>query len=174
LRLSYLPQRGVADDLYPVTGRDVVAMGCLRGRAFFGLSREQRRDVDHALDLMGASELAPLSFRELSEGQRQRVLFARIAASKADIALLDEPTSALDLVAEQEAFELLKQLQRDSKMTILIVSHYVRLVADFADQAILLDRDTPAVVTGEPSTVFEHPSFRARYGTANTVSRSPT
>jgi zinc transport system ATP-binding protein len=164
LKLAYLPQRGVADDLYPVTARDVVAMGCQRGFGFLSFARSFEQRVERALDLMGAGELAERSFRELSEGQRQRVLFARIAASGADVALLDEPTSALDLVAEREAFELLGKLQRESNMSIVIVSHYVRLVTEYADHAVLLDRDTPAVVVGTPSEVFDHASFRARYG----------
>jgi zinc transport system ATP-binding protein len=166
LKMTYLPQRGAGDDLYPVTGRDVVQMGCLRECSLVRLPRDASRHVDAALDLMGAGDLADRSFRELSEGQRQRILFARIAASQADIAFLDEPTSALDLVAEREAFELLRKLQRESKMTIVIVSHYVRLVAQYADHALLLDRDTPAVVAGAPETVFLHEAFRARYGTS--------
>jgi ABC-type cobalamin/Fe3+-siderophores transport system ATPase subunit len=87
-----------------------------------------------------------------------------VAAARADLALLDEPTSALDLIAEREAFDLLRKLNRESNTTIVIVSHYVRLVAEYADHAILLDRDTPAVVVGTPAEVFEHASFKARYG----------
>ncbi|HEV8245315.1 MAG TPA: ATP-binding cassette domain-containing protein [Polyangiaceae bacterium] len=164
LKLAYLPQRGSAEDLYPVTAYDVVAMGCQRGWSFFGLGRDQRKRAQHALELMDVGNLSERRFSELSEGQRQRVLFARVAAAQADVALLDEPTSALDLVAEREAFELLRRLKEESNTTIIIVSHYVRLVAEYADHAILLDRDTPAVVLGTPEQVFEHPSFRARYG----------
>ncbi len=163
LRLAYLPQKSVADDLYPLTARDVVEMGCLRSRSFIRLGPEQRRSVDSALELMGATPLAAEPFGTLSEGQRQRVLFARIAASGAELALLDEPTSAMDLVAEREAFELLRDLQRTTGVSLLVVSHYVRLVAEYADHAVLLDRDTPAVVIGTPSSVFDHPAFKARY-----------
>ena len=92
------------------------------------------------------------------------MLFARIAVAEPDLALLDEPTSALDLVAEREAFELLKRLNEESQTTIVIVSHYVRLIAEYADHAVLLDRETPAVVAGSPREVFAHASFRARYG----------
>jgi ABC-type Mn2+/Zn2+ transport system ATPase subunit len=164
LKLAYLPQRGTGDEAYPVTARDVVAMGCQRGWSFLGSARESRAEVQRALELMGAGDFGERRFSELSEGQRQRVLFARIAVGKPDLALLDEPTSALDLVAEREAFELLKRLNRESKTTIIIVSHYVRLVAEYADHAVLLDRDTPAVVLGRPEEVFQHASFRARYG----------
>jgi zinc transport system ATP-binding protein len=164
VKLAYLPQRGVADDLYPLTGRDIVAMGCLRDRSFLRMTAEHRRRVERALDLMGVRDLADQSFRELSEGQRQRILFARIAASQADLAVLDEPTSALDLVAERQAFELLQRLRAEAQTAIIIVSHYVSLVAEFADRAILLDRDTPDVVVGTPTSVLRHPSFGANYG----------
>lgn len=163
-RISYLPQKGIADELYPVTARDVVAMGCVRGRAFFGPARARSKTVDHAMELMGAKELADASYRELSEGQRQRVLFARVAASQADLALLDEPTSALDLVAEQEAFELIKMLQQASNTSILIVSHYVGLAARFADHAVFLDRDGQQVIVGTADFVFHHSAFNARFG----------
>jgi len=164
LKLAYLPQRGTGDDSYPVTAHDVVAMGCQRGWSFLGSGRQANGQVERALELMGAGELGPRRFSELSEGQRQRVLFARIAAGEPDLALLDEPTSALDLVAEREGLALLRRLNRESKTTIIIVSHYVRLVAEYADHAVLLDRDTPAVVLGTPQQVFAHSSFRARYG----------
>lgn len=163
LRLAYLPQRVMGEDFYPVTAADVVAMGCQRGWSFFGSGRSERQRVSQALALMGVGELGERRFSELSEGQRQRVLFARVAAAEADVALLDEPTSALDLIAEREAFELLRRLQREANTTIVIVSHYVRLVAEYADHAILLDRTTPAVVVGTPAEVFEHASFKARY-----------
>jgi zinc transport system ATP-binding protein len=164
LRLAYLPQRVIGEEFYPVTAFDVVAMGCQRGWSFLGSGRDQRRRVGQALELMGVGELSGRRFSELSEGQRQRVLFARVAAAEADVALLDEPTSALDLIAEREAFELLRKLQRDLNTTIVIVSHYVRLVAEYADHAILLDRESASVVVGAPAEVFEHGTFRARYG----------
>jgi zinc transport system ATP-binding protein len=164
LKLAYLPQRGTGDDSYPVTAHDVVAMGCQRGWSFLRPSAGTQQRVQRALELMGAGELGRHRFSELSEGQRQRVLFARIAVAEPDLALLDEPTSALDLVAEREAFELLARLNAESRTTIVIVSHYVRLVSEYADNAVLLDRETPAVVSGKPRDVFAHASFRARYG----------
>lgn len=164
-KLTYLAQRAAVDELYPLNVRDAVALGTERGLSFLRL-RAPRAPVERALDLMGIRELAERPFRELSEGQRQRVSFARLAASEADLALLDEPTSALDLVAERETFELLRHLTRETGMTVVIVTHYVRLAGEFADHAVLLDRDTPAVVVGTPAEVFLHPAFRARYGEA--------
>jgi zinc transport system ATP-binding protein len=165
LRLSYLPQRQAIDELYPLLSRDVVAMGLARGRSVFGWpSRDTRPRVARALAQVGAAELAERPFRQLSEGQKQRVLFARVAAAEPDLAVLDEPTSAMDLVAEREAYEVLKRLQRDSRVALVVVSHFLGLAETYADRVLLLDRDTPAVVTGSPREVLVHESFQKRYG----------
>lgn len=163
--LTYLAQRQAFDDLYPLRVRDVVAMALeRRGALFFGRPRDARERVREALALVGASELEARPFRELSEGQKQRVLFARVAMAAPDLAVLDEPTSAMDLVAEREAWQLLERLRQRTKMALIVVSHYVGLAAAHADRVVLLDRDTPAVVVGSPTDVFSHAVFRSRYG----------
>jgi zinc transport system ATP-binding protein len=164
-RLSYLPQKSAFEEHYPVLVRDVVSMGTERGWSFLGrVRRERALEVKQALSEMGVSSLADRPFRQLSEGQKQRVLLARVAASGADLAILDEPTSAMDAVAEREAFTLLDALRKRHGMTVVVVSHYLGLVQRFADRALLLDRDTPAIVTGTIDEVFGHDSFRERYG----------
>ncbi|MBN2194944.1 MAG: ATP-binding cassette domain-containing protein [Polyangiaceae bacterium] len=168
VRLAYLRQKGSVDDLYPLVARDVVAMGTLRSGACFGRSRRRARNVERALSLLGAEDLAELPFRTLSEGQRQRIVFARIAASHPELALLDEPTSAMDLVAEREAFELIGRLRQQTRVTVIVVSHYIELVADHADHLLFLDRDTPVVVAGTPQRVFDHPAFVAAFGASPT------
>jgi zinc transport system ATP-binding protein len=140
-------------------------MGTERGWSFFGRrSRERALEVDRALSEMGVLALSERPFHQLSEGQKQRVLLARVAASGAQLAILDEPTSAMDAVAEREAFTLLDGLRKRRGMTVVVVSHYLGLVQKFADRALLLDRDTPAIVTGSVGEVFGHSSFRERYG----------
>ena len=166
VRVSYLPQRSGMDDLYPLTAREVVSIGAERGWSFLGgLGARRRKDkVEQALAEVGAAELAERPFRRLSEGQKQRVLFARLAAADAEVAILDEPTSAMDKVAEKEAFELISALRDKHGLAVLVVSHYLSIVSHFADRAILLDADSQQVVTGAPREVFAHPAFRARYG----------
>lgn len=171
LRISYLPQRAGLDELYPALSRDVVAMGLDRGWSFLKpRQHDWRARVDDALEEMGVAQLADVPFRALSEGQKQRVLFARLSAADSELALLDEPTSAMDMVAEREAFELLDALRERRRMAIVVVSHYLGLARDFADRVLLLDRDTPAVVCGTPEEVFSHATFRERYGRVSGVS----
>ncbi|MBK7582904.1 MAG: metal ABC transporter ATP-binding protein [Myxococcales bacterium] len=164
LRLSYLPQRKAIDELYPLLARDVVRMGLDRRWSFLRpwLGGEPP-EVEAALDEMGVLSLGDEPFRRLSEGQKQRVLFARLAVSQADVAVLDEPTSAMDQVAEHEAFTLLDALRKRHRLSIVIVSHYLGMVRRFADRALLLDRDTATAITGAPSEVFSDARFQARF-----------
>ena len=166
VRVSYLPQRSGLDDLYPLLAREVVSLGAERGWSFLGVPGAQRHQerVAKALAEVDASELAEQPFRSLSEGQKQRVLFARLVAGDAEVAILDEPTSAMDRVAEREAFELIRKLQQTHGLAVLVVSHYLSIVREFADHALLLDADAEAVVVGTPDHVFQHPAFRKRYG----------
>ncbi len=164
LPVSYLPQRNVIDELYPLLARDVVRMGALRGWSFLRPSfRREPAAVRHALGEMGVAELGDMPYRKLSEGQKQRVLFARLAVSGARVALLDEPTSAMDQIAETEAFQILDGLRKSRGLAIVVVSHYLGMVRRFADRALLLDRDAGRVVSGSPDEVFGHESFQARF-----------
>lgn len=164
-RISYVPQRTGFDDLYPILARHVVAMGIDRGWSFLrpSLLRESP-EVGRALGAVGAGDLADRTFRSLSEGQKQRVLLARLVVSGARLVLLDEPTAAMDVVAEAESLRMLDELRRRYGMATIVVSHYLGVARDFADRVILLDRDEQEVVVGTPREVFEHSAFRSRYG----------
>jgi zinc transport system ATP-binding protein len=165
LKLAYLPQKSRIDELYPLIARDVVGMALDRGWSFLRrLHAHRAQRIERALEEMDALEIGDRPFRLLSDGQKQRVLFARLAASDAELALLDEPTSAMDLVAEHEAFELLDGLRQRHGTAIVVVSHYLGLAREFADRILLVDRDLQAVVTGTPDEVFSHAAFRERYG----------
>ena len=162
LRVSYLAQRMAFDDLYPVSVGEVVAMGLVQGTGFF--PRQRRIRVARALDEVGAGELRGRSFRALSEGQKQRVLLARMLAAEAQLAFLDEPTAAMDAVAEAEAMELLDRLRREHDIAVVVVSHHLAVARRFATQALFVDDEHPAVVVGPPDDVFTHSAFEARYG----------
>ncbi len=165
LKLAYLPQRSGVDELYPLLVKDVVALGVERGWSFLRPAHgKSAPEVERAIEEIGIRELADTPFRRLSEGQKQRVLFARLAASEADIAVLDEPTSAMDVVAEREAFQTLDRLRQRRDMTIIVINHYIGLAREFADHAVLLNREAQEVVAGAAREVFDHRVFRDNYG----------
>lgn len=163
LRFAYVPQRNAFDSLFPMTAREVVRQGCERGWSFLRPRLREPAAVESALREVDALELQARPFQALSEGQKQRVLLARLIAAEADLALLDEPTAAMDVVAERAAFERLDELRQRRNMTIVVVSHYLGLAHHFADRALFLDAEANAAVVGTPDEVIEHAAFRRRY-----------
>jgi len=164
LHLSYVPQRTAYDDLFPLLSRDVVSMGAERGGSFLVPRLRERPEVMDALREVNAAELADRPFRQLSEGQKQRVLLARLSASRPQMALLDEPTAAMDVVAEGDAFEHLDRIRQDSGMAIIVVSHFLGIARKHADRAVFFDRDTQTVVVGDPDEIMESHAFRRSFG----------
>jgi len=164
-RVSYVPQRAALDPLFPLAARDVVAMGVERGRSFLGVRLREPDMVKEALKDVDAADLGDRPFHDLSEGQKARVLLARLVASKPDLALLDEPTAAMDVVAERRAFEYLEMLRTRDDTAVVVVSHYLGLAKEFATHAVFLDQDCDSVVSGAPEEVFAHTDFHRSYGT---------
>jgi zinc transport system ATP-binding protein len=162
LRVSYAAQRTQFDPLFPVLARDVVAMGLERGRSCFGFRLGEPPEVGAALERAGASALGDRPFRALSEGQKQRILLARLWAAQPELALLDEPTSAMDSVAERETLGALDELRRTTGCTVIVVTHELA-IARLATHVILFDEAHEAVVSGTPDVVLSHAVFHRNY-----------
>jgi zinc transport system ATP-binding protein len=163
LRLSYVAQRAQFDPLYPLLARDVVAMGCERGTSFARPRLREPAAVSVALERVGATSFADRSYRALSEGQKQRVLLARLYASDPELALLDEPTSAMDAVAEREALLAIDALRKELGTSVLVVSHYLGSIREFAERVILLDSACETVLVGKTADVLDHAVFHRNY-----------
>lgn len=163
LRLAYLPQKSNLDEFYPLLARDVVQMGSLRDRSFFGFgSRAPTEAVESALVRLELGAVADRPYRELSEGQKQRVLFARLLASDPELAILDEPTSAMDAVAEREAFALLAAQREQDSSAFVMVTHDLELVRRHADRVLFVDRDAARLEVGVADEVLRGDVFRRR------------
>ncbi|MBN2684134.1 MAG: ATP-binding cassette domain-containing protein [Pontiellaceae bacterium] len=132
---GYVPQQRVIDPLYPVSVRQIVAMGLHRSMRLPGLfmSKAQRNCVDAALEQLGMLEHAGKTFRELSGGMKQKVLIARAFVGGAEVIILDEPTSELDEQSEAEVLAHLLQLNTAHQITVLMVHHDTARVASIAD-----------------------------------------
>jgi zinc transport system ATP-binding protein len=165
-RAAYMAQAATLDTLVPVRAREVAAWGALSGWSFTRPARQKqlREAADAALAGAEASQLAGSFVRDLSEGQRARVLLARVLAARADIAFLDEPTAAMDAVAEQTTMKLLRIQSRQRGMAVVLITHLLGLVRTFADQVLYLDRDDQLALVSTPAEIFSHPVFRRQYG----------
>ncbi|AXK40528.1 ABC transporter ATP-binding protein [Crenobacter cavernae] len=94
---------------------------------------------------------------QLSGGQRQRAMIAMALAGKPKLLIADEPTTALDVTVQAQILDLLDELQRDTGMAVLFITHDLNLVRRFADRVAVM-RAGEIVEVGEVDAVFAHPA----------------
>lgn len=93
---------------------------------------------------------------QISGGQKQRVMIAMAIACKPKILIADEPTTALDVTVQKEIIQLLKDLQQETKMSILFISHDLSLVSEIANRVLVMYKGE-IVEQGIAKAIFEHP-----------------
>lgn len=176
IAVGYVPQRHVIDPLLPARARDLIVEGADRGWSFLRplRTRDARARVARAVEATRAEPLLPRRYRDLSEGEKQRVLLARAVAGAPDLLVLDEPTSAMDRVAERDVAELLDELRRGFGMGVVLVSHHLDLVARRADRLAFLDADEHVAAAGTVAEVLAHPAFVRRYGALRPEAAPPS
>ena len=96
---------------------------------------------------------------QLSGGQKQRVMIAMAIACKPKILIADEPTTALDVTVQNEIIELLKELQRETKMSIVFISHDLALISEIANRVLVMYQGN-IVEQGEVTTIFKNPQHK--------------
>ncbi len=166
VHIGYVPQRTRVDLSVPARVIDLVEQGVERSWSFLkpGYRRQKQDAIRNALKDTHTTELKNQRFSTLSEGQKQRVLMARALANSPDILVLDEPTSAMDMQAEHDVFELIEELRHGRNLAVLLVSHHLPVVAEFATHVVLFDRECDAVLSGPIEEIADHHTCRARYG----------
>ena len=92
---------------------------------------------------------------ELSGGQKRRVAFAGVLAMEPDILILDEPTAGLDPQGRKEVLELLRQLNSEKNMTIIMISHYMDEIAYVCSKVLVMD-SANVIMYDSPKEVFRH------------------
>src|SRR5258705_6116305 len=159
---------------FPFTVGELVLMGRYPhdpGRYFE--SPRDRAVAREAMEATGVVELADLPLDHLSGGERQRAVIARALAQEPRLLVLDEPTAHLDLRYQAEVAALLRRLNRERGMTILLVSHDLNLAAEVCDRLLLLNGGRPAAI-GAPEAVLDEALLASVFGCAVIVDKSET
>ncbi len=164
LACGYVPQEREVDPAFPLSALDVVLLGRV-GRLGPG-RRPGRRDQGicvNALAQVGVAPLANAPFQDLSGGQKQRVLIARALAAEPDLLVLDEPTSGMDLRSERELMDLIAGLGAQ-RLTIVMASHNLNAVGNYAKRIAIVDRERQVFRIGEAAEILTDETLTALYG----------
>ena len=134
---------------------DVAAAGRYPYTGRFGiLSKEDKKKVMDALEMVRCESLADVLFQNTSDGQKQRILLARAICQEPELLVLDEPTSFLDIRHKLELLDILKNLVHERDLAVLMSLHELDLAERISDYVLCAESGTIGRA-GTPSEVFE-------------------
>jgi zinc transport system ATP-binding protein len=152
LRIGYMPQRMVIDDLLPLTVRRFLELGRPAGRS----------SIEGVLDEVKAAHVIGSPVQAISGGELRRVLLARALLRDPELLVLDEPVQGVDVVGQGDLFRLIMEIRDRRRCGVLMVSHDLHLVMAATDTVLCLNGHV--CCTGRPEAVTRHPEYIALFG----------
>ncbi|MCK4798865.1 MAG: ABC transporter ATP-binding protein [Spirochaetes bacterium] len=136
-QVAYVAQN--PDEKIPITVKEVVNLGNFPNQTFFHSNdRELNKRLIESLEITETIDFQDRFFPSLSGGEKQKVMIARALCQNTSVILLDEPTSSLDIKNKVEIMKLLQSFVKKKNISLVLVSHNLNLVSNFADEVILL------------------------------------
>ncbi len=138
--IGYVPQFPEFDKKFPITVKEVILMGLIKGKSYFfkKYSKDELKFVDEVIERLEITDLKNKQIGELSGGQLQKVLVARALVASPGILLLDEPTASLDVKVKNEIYAMLKELSKD--VTIVIITHDIAEIFSFVTSVAYINK----------------------------------
>lgn len=139
-QIGYLPQQTIVQRDFPASVFEVVLSGCLNRlgmKPFF--TAKERKIAEDNIKLLNIEKIRKKAYCDLSGGQQQRVLLARALCATEKILLLDEPFTALDTVVSNELYGVIKMLNKERGITVVMISHDVRNSVESSDMVLHMD-----------------------------------
>lgn len=135
-------------------------------------SKKDYQVVEQSLSMTDTLQIKQKGITEISSGERQRVIIAKALAQEPILLFLDEPTSHLDIGHQIQVLDLLGKLNRDKKVTIVVILHDLNLAAEYCNRIILLDQGR-IFSQGKPKDVLTYQNIEAVYKTIVVVEENP-
>lgn len=151
--MAYVPQRFYVDRTLPITVREFLQIACRDSK---------HHDIEQVLSRVGLAHSEEKRLGTLSGGQLQRLLVARALLHKKELLIFDEPTSGIDVGGEEALYELLRRLNQEDGTTIIIISHELDFVYQYATTVICINRRM--LCSGIPKKVLTADVIERMYG----------
>lgn len=160
-RIGVLPQRHNAPTDFRV--KELVSYGRMPHQKFLGgMSREDKEIVDWAMKVTEIYDLRNKSIMEISGGESQRVWIATVLAQKPEVLFLDEPTTYLDIMHQLDTMRLVKNLNRETGIGVVMVLHDLSHAMEVSDRIIVI-KEGKKYSEGKPEEVITPYMMREVY-----------
>ncbi len=163
LQIGYVPQSLNIDKKTPLSVYDMIACYQSSFPVFLKKNKGVEEKIRESLAVFDAEDLIDRQVCNLSGGQLQRVLLAMAIMDKPDLLLLDEPVSGIDRNGMEVFYQTIAHLKQNYDLAVILVSHDLYYVAQYADQVILMDKGKIAC-QGTVRQVYESREFEDIFG----------
>ena len=131
-KIGYIPQKNIIDKGFPATVEEIVSLGVFE--------RKTKDKIISAIKTVGLLEQKHKRIGELSGGQQQRILIAKALVNEPQLLILDEPTTGIDLETQNKFYALLRKLNSENKITIILASHDLDAINNLANKIACVNR----------------------------------
>ena len=158
-----------------IVGENLILQGLSKAEA-----QQKVINLLHDVGIEDAQQILKSYPHQLSGGQRQRIMIAMALALEPDILIADEPTTALDVMLQAQILELLKKLQQQRNMAMILISHDLNLVKRYADHVLVLnqgkveEQGTIAEIFDQPKTEYTRNLLNHDFGQALVLESAET
>ncbi|HXG08445.1 MAG TPA: metal ABC transporter ATP-binding protein [Gemmataceae bacterium] len=170
--VGYVPQKLYMDAKLPLTVRDLLALALQRRPIFLGISRRTRRQLEELLDRVWARHLLDQPVAGLSGGELQKVLLGLALHPRPELLLLDEPAAGIDFEHAEKFYDLIARLNRETGVTVLLVSHELSVVSKHAHHVLCL-KDGRIQCQGPPQKILTSEVLAQTFGAEKDVYTHP-
>ena len=152
--MGYVPQKNSIDRGFPATVAEIVSLGMVAGKP----SKEK---IGSALEIVGLAAERDRRIGELSGGQQQRALIAKALVNEPRLLILDEPATGIDIEMQNRFYSLVKKLNQEKKITIILSSHDLDAVSKLANKVACINRSM--FFHGDAHHFFEDEELLKKY-----------
>ena len=163
VRVGYVPQKIEFDRTFPLTVMELLRFTVppFYSLPFRDRSRDEAR-IKGLLETVGMHDLIDRSIGSLSGGELQRVMIAKAIVNDPQILFLDEPASGVDIEGQERFYDLVRRLNKEKGLTVILISHDLNVVYRFADNVLCMNRRL--ICSGKPAEALTDKVIKSVYG----------
>jgi len=162
-KIGYVPQNISIDQKMPFSVLETVSIGRFAKAGLFKkISKNDKAIIQNAMELAGIADMAEKPIGQLSGGEKQKVSIARAIAQEPEIMLFDEPVSNLDPKSQKDIINIIENIYKKSKCTVVFVTHILSHIPDSCNNIIMLKKGK-LIKTGKPEDIINEKTLSALY-----------